>query len=484
MSRETTFYWHDYETFGADPSRDRPVQFAGLRTDADLNPIGEPLVMFSRPAGDFLPQPQACLVTGITPQQALEEGLPEAEFIRLIHQELSVPGTCGVGYNSLRFDDEVTRYTLYRNFYDPYAREWQNGNSRWDIIDMLRACYALRPEGIEWPLREDGLPSFRLEELTTANGIAHEAAHDALSDVHATIAMARLIKNKQPRLYDYVLSNRDKRSVSGLLQLDTMKPVLHVSGMFGAQRHNIALIVPLAMHPSNKNEVICYDLMADPSVLLEASADEIRQLLFTRNDDLPEGTERPGLKSVHINKCPILVTAKMADPETAARLGISGEQCRAHLAALREFRGRDPNAFTDKLQAVYGGRTFDEISDPDRMLYSGGFFSDADKRLMDQVRDSTPEELAGTSFPFADSRLAEMLFRYRARNYPDSLNKEERAQWEEFRFQRLTEPDAGGSICMEEYQELIQSLVESGDLSLPQCELMEQLLEYSDSLLV
>ena len=481
---DTTFYWHDYETFGADPSRDRPVQFAGLRTDADLNPIGEPLVIFSRPAGDFLPQPQACLVTGITPQQALEEGVAEAEFIARIHAELNAPGTCGVGYNSLRFDDEVTRYTLYRNFYDPYAREWQNGNSRWDIIDMVRACYALRPEGIEWPLREDGLPSFRLEELTAANGIAHEAAHDALSDVHATIAMARLVKERQPRLYDYVLKHRDKRSVSALLDIDGMKPVLHVSGMFGALRHNIALIVPLAMHPSNKNEVICYDLMADPAVLLEQTPEAIRELLYTRTEELPEGVERPGLKSVHINKCPILVTAKMADPETAARLGISGDQCRAHLAALRDLRGQDPRAFEKKIQAVYGGREYAEITDPDRMLYSGGFFGDADKRLMEQVRESSPEELASSSFPFEDNRLPEMLFRYRARNYPETLTPEERAQWEEYRFLRLTEPDAGASICMEEYQELIQALVESGELSLPQCELMERLLEYSDSLLV
>ena len=481
---DTTFYWHDYETFGADPSRDRPVQFAGLRTDADLNPIGEPLVIFSRPAGDFLPHPQACLVTGITPQQALAEGIPEAEFIAQIHAELAVPGTCGVGYNSLRFDDEVTRYALYRNFYDPYAREWQNGNSRWDIIDMVRACYALRPEGIEWPLREDGFPSFRLEELTAANGIAHEAAHDALSDVHATIAMARLIKDRQPRLYDYVLKHRDKRSASSQLDLDAMKPVLHVSGMFGAARHNIALIVPLAMHPTNKNEVICYDLMADPAVLFGSSPGEIRELLYTRTEDLPEGVQRPGLKSVHINKCPILVTAKMADPETAARLGISGDQCRTHLALLREFRGRDSRAFVQKLQAVYGGRQYDEITDPDRMLYSGGFFSDADKRLMDQVRQSSPQDLATSSFPFEDSRLPEMLFRYRARNYPDTLTTQERALWEEYRFERLTDPDAGASICMEEYQELIQALVESGELSLPQCELMERLLEYSDSLLV
>ena len=478
-----TFYWHDYETFGADPSRDRPVQFAGLRTDADLNIIGEPLVIFARPANDFLPHPQACLVTGITPQQALAEGLPESEFIGRIHEELARPGTCGVGYNSLRFDDEITRYTLYRNFYDPYAREWQNGNSRWDIIDMVRATCALRPQGIEWPLREDGLPSFRLEDLTSANGISHAAAHDALSDVEATIALARLVKERQPRLYDYVLHNRDKRSVQAQLDIAAMKPVLHVSGMFGAQRHNIALIVPLALHPTNRNEIICFDLSADPQMLFDLEIEELQALLYTRTEDLPDGVQRPGLKSIHANRCPIIVTARMADPDTAARLGISGEQCRRHLAALREYRGRDMQGFTDKLQGVYGGRSFAEITDPDRMLYGGGFFSAQDKKAMDRVRDESPEDLANGSFVFEDKRLPEMLFRYRARNFPESLSAEELAQWEEFRFQRLTEPEAGASICMEEYQELIETLVGSGELNLEQCELMRKLLDYSDTLL-
>jgi exodeoxyribonuclease-1 len=478
-----TFYWHDYETFGTDPSRDRPVQFAGLRTDADLNVIGEPLVLFARPANDFLPHPQACLVTGIGPRQALAEGLPECEFIARIHRELARPGTCAVGYNSLRFDDEVTRYTLYRNFFDPYAREWQHGNSRWDIIDMVRATQALRPEGIEWPLREDGLPSFRLEDLTAANGIGHEAAHDALSDVHATIALARLVKQRQPRLYDYVFTHRDKRSAQAQLEIAAMKPVLHVSGMFGAVRNNIALIVPLAVHPVNRNEIICFDLSADPQMLFDLAPDQLRELLYTRTEDLPEGVERPGLKTVHINRCPILVTAKMADPATAQRLGISGELCREHLAALRGYRDRDAGGLTDKLQTVYGGRNFTECTDPDRMLYGGGFFGDSDKRVMDQVRAGTAEELAVASFPFEDKRLPEMLFRYRARNYPDSLTPAERAQWEEYRFARLTDPEAGASICLEEYQELIETLVGSGELSLKQCELMQELLEYSDSLL-
>ncbi|WP_116367381.1 exodeoxyribonuclease I [Parahaliea mediterranea] len=478
-----TFYWHDYETFGADPSRDRPVQFAGLRTDADLNPIGEPLVIYARPANDFLPHPQACLVTGITPQEAMEKGVPECEFIARIHAELAQPGTCGAGYNSLRFDDEVTRYTLYRNFFDPYAREWQNGNSRWDIIDMLRAAYALRPEGIEWPLREDGFASFRLEELTAANGIAHEAAHDALSDVHATIAMARLVRDRQPRLYDYVLAHRDKRKVASLLDVANMKPVLHVSGMFGAERYNTALIVPLAEHPKNRNEIICYDLSADPAPLADLTPEALAQLLYTRSEELPEGAVRPGLKSVHLNRCPLLVTAKMASPAVAARIGLDGALCRANLTVLRGQRDANPRAFADKIQAIYAERERPPITDPDRMLYSGGFFPDADKRTMARVREASPEQLAGQSFPFEDPRLPEMLFRYRARNYPDSLGEEEFGQWEEFRYQRLTEAEAGGGLTLEQYHAEIEALLASGELPAAKAQVLHQLLDYGDMLL-
>jgi exodeoxyribonuclease-1 len=475
----TTFYWHDYETFGVDPSRDRPVQFAGLRTDAELNIIGEPLMIYARPARDVLPQPQACLITGITPQRALEEGVPECEFIAAIHAQLSLPGTCGVGYNSIRFDDEVTRYTLYRNFYDAYSREYQNGNSRWDIIDMARLTHALRPAGIEWPRGDDGAVSFRLELLTAANGIGHEAAHDALSDVKATIALARLIRDRQPRLFEYALKMRRKQAVLEQLDLAAMKPVLHVSGMFGASRNNIGLVVPLVQHPRNKNEIICYDLAYDPAPLAELDADALRERLFTPSADLPAGVERLGIKSIHINKSPIVATPKLLDPASAERLGIDGAQCRAH----RQQLGAVPQLL-EKLQQVYQQREYASVTDPDRMLYSGGFFSDADKRSMERIRSLTPQQLGQQSFVFEDARLPEMLFRYRARNYPDSLSAEERAQWEEFRFQQLTDPEAGASIAMDAYQQTIESLLTDEKLSPVKRDILQQLLEYGDELLV
>ena len=280
-----TFYIHDYETFGKSPSLDRPAQFAGVRTDMDFNIIEEPLVIYCAPADDYLPEPEAVMITGITPQVARAKGVNEAEFTRQIHQAFSVAGTCILGYNNIRFDDEVSRNIFYRNFYDPYAYSWQNGNSRWDLLDVMRACYALRPDGIVWPENEDGFPSFRLEHLTRANGVEHTQAHDAMSDVYATIAMAKLVKQAQPRLFDFLLQHRNKHKLNALIDVADMTPLVHVSGMFGAARGNTSWVSPLAWHPDNKNAVIMCDLAGDMTPLLTLSAEQLRERLYTRRDD-------------------------------------------------------------------------------------------------------------------------------------------------------------------------------------------------------
>ncbi|HEX7732602.1 MAG TPA: exodeoxyribonuclease I, partial [Rhodanobacter sp.] len=297
-----TFFWHDYETFGADTRRDRPVQFAGIRTTMELEIVGEPVMFFGRPPRDSLPQPEACLITGITPQQAEREGVNEAEFAARVHEQLAAPGTCGVGYNSLRFDDEVTRQLLYRNFYEPYGREWENGNSRWDLIDLARMCEALRPEGIVWPVREDGTPSFKLEHLAAANHLRQERAHDALSDVHALIELARLIRVRQPRLWDWHYALRRKQRVFELLDVAAMTPLLHVSSRYPSSRHCLALIAPLALHPSRPGEVIVCDLAGDPADWLQLDEDEIADRVFTARADLPEDVERIPLRTVRANR--------------------------------------------------------------------------------------------------------------------------------------------------------------------------------------
>ena len=442
-----TLYWHDYETWGTDPGRDWPAQFAGLRTDEDFKVIGKPLSLYCYPADDMLPQPEACMVTGITPQLARMNGVIEADFFRRIHEQLALPGSCGVGYNSIRFDDEVTRFGLYRNFFDPYAREWQNGNSRWDIIDMVRLTHALRPDGIEWPSHADGTPSFRLEQLTEANGIPHQGAHDALTDVYATIELARLIKQQQPRLFDYLFQLRDKRRVASLLNLNTMQPVLHVSSKYPAERGCIAMVVPVARHPVNKNGIIVYDLAQDPEPLLSLSVEQLSERLFTPRRELPEGVERIPLKTIHLNKSPAVVPMSTLTNRAAERWAIDVAVGEVHLQRLKSAAG-----LAQKVQQVHSSSLFEPLSNPDLNLYGGGFFSSDDRRNMERIRKTAPASLASLDLKWDDARLPEMLFRYRARNWPDTLSAGERRRWQEFRVDRIGNPEGGASITLEEYR--------------------------------
>ena len=450
-----TIVWYDYETFGANPAWDRPAQFAAIRTDEDLNEIEEPVEIFCRQSDDYLPHPEAVLITGITPQDCQQKGVPEREFIARINQMFSQPGTCVAGYNSIRFDDEFTRYTLYRNFHDPYAREWQGGNSRWDLLDVVRCAYALRPDGIEWPKNDLGKTSFKLEHLTAANGLDHGKAHDAVSDVRATIALARLIKEKQPKLYRYLYQHRSKQALGGLVDVTGHKPLMHVSGMFPVEQGCMAIVAPLCWHPTNKNSFIAWDLSVDPTPLYDLTPEQISERVFTRAADMPEGMTRLPLKEIHINKSPVLAPANTLTPDQAARWEISGENLRRHLKVLR-----DAGSLADKMAQVFGGREFAAINDVDARLYDG-FFSNADKQAMDEIQRMEGWDLADYPNPFQDERGEEMLFRYRARNFADTLNEDERERWEQHRTSRLMKGvPASPLLTFEQFAPLLQQAAE------------------------
>lgn len=450
---DLTFFWHDYETFGAVPRRDRPAQFAGIRTDLDLNEIGAPVMHYCQPAPDFLPNPEACLLTGIVPQTCLERGLPEHAFAAAIEQALAQPGTVGLGYNSIRFDDEVTRHLFWRNLMDPYAREWQNQCSRWDLLDVVRCTWALRPEGIHWPKHDDGRPSFKLEHLSAANGLAHEAAHDALSDVRATIALARLIKTSQPRLWDFCFKLRKKDAV--LAEIGVGRPFLHISGMYGVERGGMAIVWPLAPHPTNKNEIIVWDLAQDPTELFSLGAAEISLRLFTRTEDLPEGVSRLPIKTIHINKSPIVIgNLKTLSAERAAHFGLDVALAMTHAERAAKggasMAGLWPEVFARPKPA--------EAPDVDEDLY-GGFVGNEDRRTLQRLLGLSPAALADKHPAFEDERLSELLFRYRARNFPDTLTDDEQARWLAHCGQRLHQGQ-GDALTLQAYFEQIDRLGE------------------------
>lgn len=473
----STIFWHDYETWGANPQKDHPAQFAGIRTDLELNPIGKPVKLYCQIPSDYLPHPQACLITGITPQLTLRDGLPESQFMARIHQEFSQPNTCVAGYNSIRFDDEVTRYGLYRNFYDPYAREWQQGNSRWDIIDMVRACYALRPEGINWPQKDDGTPSFRLEDLTQANGISHESAHDAMSDVYATIALAKLVKEKQPKLYNYLFDLRNKKKVQAQLDCYRMTPVVHISSKLPAHQGCCTWVAPVCQHPVNRNAVVVLNLALDPTPLAELNSEQLREKLYQSSSMLEEGEQRLPIKLIHLNKCPVVAPAKTLSPENAERLGIDRDACLQNLERIRAI----PN-LVQKLQELFDTSSPQDAQDPDYALYSGGFLSDADRARCDQVRQANADQLAALDWQFDDPRLKTLLFRYRARNFPASLSADEVQKWQEHRRTKLLDNAAQASIHLEEYLQELEKLGQQHQQDSNKLAILRALYQYAQSI--
>lgn len=449
-----TFLWHDYETFGADTRRDRPCQFAALRTDTELNPVGEPLMLYCKPTHDMLPAPDACLITGITPQYADAHGLPEYEFAQRIAEAMERPGTCAVGYNNFRFDDEITRFMFWRNFLDPYRREYANGNSRFDLIDVLRLTRALRPDGLTWFDREDGHPGFRLEDLAAANGLVTDDAHDAMADVRNTVELARRLRAAQPRLWDWALKLRDKATVDGLLSKREI--LLHVSARIPAEQHCIAPIVPLFRHPQIASQWLVWNLRVDPAPFEDLDPELLSDLHWTPAADLPEGMQRLPVKWVRTNRCPMIAPTAVLDDAAASRTGIDLEQAGAFAERLAAAESLQRN-----LIELMGAPRDAEAMDADVALYAG-FLPRGDRGLVDRVRDLTPVQVAEwinrDPAPFSDDRLNDLLLRFAGRHAPEALDPEPASEWEHWRRRRLLDDPDLGPIQLDAYQARVETL--------------------------
>ena len=428
----SSYYWHDYETWGCDPRVHRPSQFAGVRTDEDFNIVGDPHLWYCQPPEDIWPEPAACEITGIHPLHARQNGLPEPEFIGRILTQMSQANTCNIGYNSIRFDDEVSRHTAFRNFHDPYAREWQAGCTRWDLIDLVRSVYALRPEGIHWP-QIGGEVSLRLEHLSAANGIAHNNAHDALSDVIATIELAKLIKKTKPQLFEYFRSHRSKQACEQSLALGSGKMVGHISSMFGKKHRYCSAIQGLMRHPSNRNQILCYDLRYDPREFETLSSADIKRRLYSKADELGADTRFP-LKAVHINRSPVLFPAKVFTPQVCEGVGLSLSTLQHHQQQLHKIN------FTDRLAEVMSAEPAFPKADCEASLYEG-FIDRRDRALCEEVVKTPLDEIHTLHLVFDDSRLNELFARYRARYAASKIDHHEQDDWYSWVKERLTHGD-------------------------------------------
>ena len=433
VSELSGFYFYDLETSGRDPRWHRVLQFAGVRTDLALNPLEEPLVLRARLPEEVLPEVDAMRVTGLTPG-VVTQGLGEAELADRIAAATGDASLCLCGYNSVRFDDEFLRFTFYRSLLEPYGRE-RRGGTRMDLLDLVRAMRALRPDGMQWPMADDGLPSSKLVDIAAANGVEHASAHDAGSDVLATIGVARCLRAAQPRLFDYAVSLRQRR-VSERLLVPRDEPVVHVSGRIPRDRASLALMTSLGRHPRNARGFVMFDLSQDPREYAALNEDELHRRLFTPGDALE--VERLRMKEIRTNRSPFVAEISAVRREDAARLGLDLDEAMARhrwLRARPELVRRLVRAFTrDVFEAV--------PSDADAALYDD-LINDRDQMRALDLRGivASGERGPEPSTLFDDARLRALAWRFRARNAPQTLDAGERDEWQAFvRTRLLGEP--------------------------------------------
>lgn len=470
-----TFYFYDLETSGIDARQSRIMQFAGQRTDVDLQQVGEPDSLLIKMTDDTLPDPDAIMVTGITPQQTRQDGITEAEFLKYFTDHIATPDTVMVGFNSIRFDDEFVRFCHYRNFYDAYEWQWKDGRSRWDILDVARMTRALRPEGIKWPFGPDGKASNRLGLLSSVNKLEHSSAHDALSDVKATLAVARLIKAKQPKLFDYLLSIRDKRSVAKLV--DSGQPFVYSSGRYSSQFEKTTVAVAAAP-VANMQGVIVYDLRHDPSKYVDLSVAELSKLAQAKKPDDP----RLPAKILQYNRSPAVAPLGVLDKSSRDRLKLDLKVIEQNLEKLRASKD-----FSNKLSEVFdklrpprqASLTVDE-QQVDTMLYDG-FVSDEDKTKMSVVRAADGQELADLHMDFSDERLKLLLPLYKARNFPRNLSDEEQQHWQQFCSRKMF--DGGDQSRAVRFFRRLEELSIQKGLTSNQRYLLKELELYAQSIL-
>ena len=347
-------------------------------------------------------------------------------------EEIFTPDTIAVGFNNVRFDDEFIRHLLWRNFYDPYEWSWKDGRSRWDLLDVVRMTRALRPEGINWPVDDKGEPTNRLELITKENDIIHENAHDALADVTALIDVTRLIRNRQPQLYDYLLKMRDKKQVQKLVNLDDKKPFVYTSGRYDKEFSKTTVVFPLTV--GKNGAVAVYDLRYDPTPFIELDTGQLAGRFFASWEERQaDDFVKLPVKELQYNRCPAVAPLGVLEQGDGwQKISLEAEIVQEHQKILL-----DHPEFAEKLRTVFEDKPeFKKSSDPEAQLYDG-FLYDEDRVRIEAVRNASERQLADFHPEFNDERLSGLLLHYKARNFPKTLSQDEMTQWESWRTQHL-----------------------------------------------
>lgn len=439
-----SFVFFDTETTGLKHGFDQIVHFAAIRTDANLKEIDR-FEARSCLLPHVLPHPAALRTNGLPIGRLLDANLPSHyDMVRAIRQRLlSWSPSIFLGYNSIRFDEEMLRHALFQTLHPAYLTSNHN-NSRADVWGLVMAAAAVSPACLNVPIDPEGRPIFRLEQLALANDVAHEQAHNALSDVVATLELCRLVHQRSPELWQRFVRFSKKATVGDFVEAEDG---FMLTEFFANQAYH-APVVCIGRDPDQANGRFCLSLNGDVDRFAAMTDDELRAEL----------AQKPcPVRRLRINAAPTL-TALYDAPEVM----LDGVDIDAIEAQAR--RVKDDPALCSRLVSAYIAAREPRI--PSRhveaRLYDG-FPGPQDEARMVEFHDAEWEDRLSIIQSFDDERLRFFglrLLYFEARSVlPEAL----RLKLEHALSGRLVDADAGGLTLEQALREIDET--PSGDAS-------------------
>ena len=398
--------FYDTETTGTDTAFSQILQFGAIRTDAELNIIDR-FEIRSQLQPHIVPSPGAMAVTGVTVKQLTDTTLPtHYQMMKAIREKLrSWSPAIFLGYNSLNFDEHLLRQAFYQTLHPLYLTN-TDGNSRIDILRLLHATHLFVPDAIVIPVKENGNPIFKLDQIAPHNGFAHEKAHDAMADVEATIHMCRLVREHAPQLWESFNRFSKKKAVT---EYTFSEPIFSLSE-FNYGRPYSSLVTAIGIHPKRNTDIFVFDLAIDPS-LLAAMPPE-------RHASQLKKTPKP-IRVIKSNACPTMRPAGEAPALAEARaLGMDELTRRANVlksdATLR-------SALIEAYLSI--GDDEEEPSQHIEHQIYDGFYSSGDQEKLDAFHLAEWEKRPCLSSQLEDKRLRQISSRLIYFERPDLLDQ-------------------------------------------------------------
>lgn len=417
------YVFYDTETTGTQTAFDQILQFAAIKTDQEFNEL-ERFDIRCQLLPYIVPAPGALRVTGVTPAMLTDPTLPShyQAMLEIRAQLLAWSPATFIGFNSLDFDEILLRQALFQTLHPAYLTNTE-GNRRSDAMRVAHAASIFAPESIDVPTDHRGRETFRLDRLAPANGFNHDGAHEAMADVEATIHMARLIRQRDPAIWDALDRATTKNAARDLINAESM---FVLTERYFSRTYSW-LVTPCGQNPEYDAQQAVFDLYYDPDDYRQLSTEDLVGVL---------SASPKVIRSLRTNAQPIIMPAEAAPPSVKA-LAIPPAELARRVAVIQA-----DNDFRDRVGHAQALRFADQTPSPyaEARIYDG-FPSNADQALMAQFHEEGWPDRVALADRIEDDRVQEFARRLIYFERPGLLSPQNRAELDAWRTSRLLADD-------------------------------------------